>query len=65
MKKVKKFLNYAVSHQYLIVTYHPSEMILICNSDATYLREQKVRIRAGGIFDYLVMTKYQGTMDQY
>ena len=50
MKIVKKFLNYAASHQYEIVTHHPSDMTLACHSYALYLSKTKAISRVGGNF---------------
>ena len=57
MKKVKKLLNYAASHQDAIFTYHASYMILICHSNALDLSEPKVRSRVRGHFSYRRVTK--------
>ena len=50
MKKVKKFLNYAASHQDAIVMYHASDMLFACTSNASYLIKPKERIRVGEHF---------------
>ena len=47
MKKVKKFLNYAASHQYAIVTYRTSDMLLAFHRDALYLIKTKEIIQEG------------------
>ena len=65
MKKVKKFLNYAASHQDEIVMYHVSYMVLIFHINASYLSELKARIQVGGNFSYQIMTKPQETMGKY
>ena len=50
MKKVKQFLDYALSNPDAIVTYQASDMVLTVHSDASYLSESKARSRAGGHF---------------
>ena len=50
LTKVKQFLNYAMTHPDVIVTYRASDMILAIHSDASYLSETKARSRAGGHF---------------
>ena len=46
--KSKQFLNYAASHQDVIVTHHASDMILACYSDASYLTKPNASSRSGG-----------------
>ena len=50
MKKVKQFLDYAVTHQDAIITYRASDMVIAVHSDASYLSETKARSQAGGHF---------------
>ena len=50
MKRIKQFLDYALSNPDAIVTYHASNMVLSAHSDASYLSETKARSRAGGHF---------------
>ena len=50
MKKVKHFLDYAVSHPNAIITYRASDMVLDAHIDASYLSELKARSKAGGHF---------------
>ena len=47
-KKVKKFLIFAASYQDAIVTYHASDIILACHSNALHLNETKARSWVGG-----------------
>ena len=65
MKKLKKFLNYAASHQDAIVTYHASDMVLEYLSNASDLREPKARRQVGECFYYWIMEKPQETMGWY
>jgi hypothetical protein len=51
-----KFLNYCATHPDSSIRYTPSDMILRCHSDASYLSESQARSRAGGFF-------YMGTAD--
>jgi hypothetical protein len=37
MKKIKQFLDFAVTHPDAVVTYHASDMVLAGHSDASYL----------------------------
>jgi hypothetical protein len=50
IRHCKQFLNYAATHQDAIMTYRKSDMVLVANSDASYLSEPKTRSRAGGHF---------------
>ena len=50
LKKVNQFLDYAASHDYAIVTYHASDMVMAIHSNASYLSKSKARSRAGGHF---------------
>ena len=50
LEKVRFFLDYAATHPDAIVTYRPSDMVLVGHSDASYLSESKARSRAGGHF---------------
>ena len=50
MKKVKQFLDYAVTHPSAIVTYRASDMVLTTHIDASYLSETNTRSCAGGHF---------------
>ena len=59
MNKVKKFLNYAASHQDVIFMYHASDVILAFHSAASYLIKSKAISRVGGNFSYRRMTKPQ------
>jgi hypothetical protein len=49
-KKTFKFLDYVTTHQDAILAYSGSNMILNAHSNALYLCEPKVKIRAGGNF---------------
>ncbi len=48
MKKVKQFLEYAVSQEDAVVTYMARNMVLAIHSDASYLSKPKARSRVGG-----------------
>ena len=37
MEKVMTFLDYAASQEEAFITYHASDMVLACHSDASYL----------------------------
>ena len=50
MEKVMSFLDYAASQEEAVITYHASDMVLSCHSDASYLSEPGARSRAGGRF---------------
>ena len=50
MEKVMTFLDYAASQEEAVITYHESDMVLACHSDASYLSEPGARSRAGGHF---------------
>ena len=50
MEKVMTFLDYAASQEEAVITYHESDMVLACHSDASYLSEPGARIRSGGHF---------------
>ena len=49
MQKVKQFLDYTATHPDAIIKYHASGMVIVANSDASYLSE-KERSRAGEHF---------------
>lgn len=46
---VDRLLDYAASYPNASITYHRSDMVLRCVSDASYLSESLARSRAGGI----------------
>ncbi len=46
----KQFLDYAATHQDVILTYKSSDMVLVVHSDASYLSKPKARSQAGGHF---------------
>ena len=48
MKKVKQFLDYALSQEEAVLTFSASDMILAGHSDGSYLSEKNARSRAGG-----------------
>ena len=48
MKKVFLFLDYTASQEEAVVTYHASDMVLACHSDASYLSEPGAHSHAGG-----------------
>ena len=50
MEKVMTFLDYAASQEEAVITYHASDMVLACHSDASYLIEPGARSRAGEKF---------------
>jgi hypothetical protein len=50
LQHIKRFLDYAMTHQDAIITYRASNMILAAHSDASYLSETKAQSRAGGHF---------------
>ena len=50
MKKIKKFLDYAATHPYAVVTYHASDMVLAGHSNTLYLSESNAQSSAGGYF---------------
>jgi hypothetical protein len=52
MEHLVYFLNYCASHPDAKLRYHRSDMILHCESDASYLTEPHARSRAGG-YHYL------------
>ncbi len=37
MANVKKFLDYTATHQYTVLTYHTSDMILLIHSNVSFL----------------------------
>ena len=45
----ERLLLYAATYPNATITYHASDMRLICHSDASYLSETEARSRAGGI----------------
>ena len=47
---IKQLLDYVATHPDAILTYERSDMVLACDSDASYLSEAKARSRAGGHF---------------
>ena len=49
-EKVMTFLYYSASQEEAVITYHASDMVLACHSDASYLSEPGARSRAGGHF---------------
>jgi len=48
MKRVQQFLDYAVTQEPAVTTYHASDMVPAIHSDAGYLNEEGARSRAGG-----------------
>jgi hypothetical protein len=50
MEEIKQLLDYCVSQEEAIITYHASDMILVVHSNASYLNKRKLRSRAGGHF---------------
>ena len=44
------FLDYAASQEEAVITYHASNMVLACHSDASYLSEPGASSRSGGHF---------------
>ena len=50
MIKTRHFLDYVALHPDAILTFNASSMVLNVHSDASYLREPKVRSGAGGHF---------------
>ena len=54
MSCIRQFLDYRVSQEDEILTFHASEMVLTGNSDPSYLSTPNARSRAGGHF-YLIM----------
>ena len=44
------FLDYTASQEEAAITYHASDMLLACHSDASYLSEPGGRNRSGGNF---------------
>jgi hypothetical protein len=50
MERVKQLLDYCVSQEEAILTYHASDMVLAIHSDAGYLNESKAQSQAGGHF---------------
>jgi hypothetical protein len=50
MSYIKFFLDYAASNQDAIITYHASDMVLVVQSNASYLSKPKARSRVGGHF---------------
>ena len=50
MTHCKEFLDYAATHQDVILTYKASDMVLVVHSDASYLSKPKACSRAGGHF---------------
>ena len=43
MRKIKKLLDYAATHPGAAITYWDSNMVLVAQSDASYLSETKAR----------------------
>ena len=54
MEKVMRLLDYAASQEEAVITYHASDMVLACHSNASYLSKPGARIRAGEHFFLLV-----------
>ena len=50
MYQTKQLLDYVVTQEEAVLTYHASDMKLAAHSDASYLSEPKARSRAGGHF---------------
>ena len=50
MEKVMNFLDYEVSQEEAVITYHASDMVLACHSYASYLSEPGARRRSRGNF---------------
>ena len=48
--RCKQFLDYTATHQDAILTYKASDMVLVVQSDGSYLSKPKARSRAGGHF---------------
>eukprot|EP00804_Cyclotella_cryptica_P008961 CCRYP_012064-RG/>CCRYP_012064-RG protein AED:0.38 eAED:0.38 QI:0/0/0/1/0/0/2/0/352 len=48
--KIQQFLDYAMTHQDAMITYHASNMILALHSDPSYLSETKRAAEPGGHF---------------
>jgi hypothetical protein len=45
---IKQLLDYVSTHPDAILMYERSDMVLACDSNASYLSEAKARSRAGG-----------------
>ena len=65
MEKVMTFLDYSSSQEEAVITYHASDMVLACHSDASYLSEPGAMSLAGGHFSCLVMQKCQPKMEPF
>ena len=50
MTRCKQLLDYAATHQDVILTFKASDMVLVIHSDTSYLSEPKACSRAGGHF---------------
>jgi hypothetical protein len=62
MEEIKQLLDYCVSQEEAIVTYHASDMILAVHSDASYLTKRKLWSRAGGHLYLSIMCHTHLTM---
>ena len=45
-----RFLDYGISQEEAVVTYHAGDIVFACHSDALYLSESKAHSRARGNF---------------
>jgi hypothetical protein len=50
MASIKLFLNYAATHQHVVLTYHASNMVSVIHSNVSYLSKPKARSQADGHF---------------
>jgi hypothetical protein len=50
MASVKLILDYAATHPHTILTYHASDMVLVIQSNTSYLSKPKARSQASGHF---------------
>ena len=48
MKRVKQFLDYAVSQEEAIITFNASDIVMAIHSNAFYLSKNNAPSRAGG-----------------
>ena len=48
MQKLKQLLNYADTHPYAILAYHPRDIVLAGHSNAWYRSEENLEVEQGG-----------------
>ncbi len=65
MVNIKIILDYAATHQDVVLTYHTSNMVLIIHSNALYLSEPKLVVEPEDIFSCHQTQKTQATTAPY